>query len=175
MPNVLRVDTDQVTRGKPAGIGGWLLLSLVLLILSLVTMTINLAAGQFGAFDVTARVMADSLPSRSFGATLHNVLGTAVLVAGAVLYLLGLFSLVQFLQRRKEAARLMVVFYGFVSAIALLTAIRLVNYSYIFWSVIGSVPSTIRLTLLPVIQLAIASVWILYYRRSKRVQHTFVR
>jgi hypothetical protein len=158
---------------EPAGIGGWLVLPLIHLMLS--AMRISLDIGYAFA-EVINEIAADGefdweQVTYAFQ-FLHDgeriALGFTLFCVGIVVY--SAFCVVQFFRKKRQVPNLMIGFYLLLGAMMVTNYIILANFPEL-WT-----REDLREALKGLLRVAVAmSIWIPYFIVSKRVKNTFVR
>jgi len=152
----------------PSGIGGWLILPLLGLIVTLFLTAMNIFVGIMGgALDFTAMwLRGEILPEYvdlAWLIPLSIVLGLALLAFGIV-------CMMRFFQKHRSLPRLMIGFYAFLVVSALFDAI--IFYIY---PVLLEDPSNPITAFADVSRTALGvAIWSTYFCVSKRVRATFV-
>ena len=150
------------TADGPVGIGGWLILPIIGLALTIVLTAVNLAV-NVPAFtpDVVAELFA-TRPALLAFALASLLMGAGVLAFAA-------WNLVLMFRRSARLPGAMQVFYGVLVAVAVIEAVGMAGYPLVYSD--ADRGQAIRDVVRSVIS---AAIWIPYFRVSKRVRNTFV-
>jgi hypothetical protein len=158
---------------EPEGIGGWLVLPLIALILAPLTLVWGLVFGLLPDFRADAWRRLTSPGSDLYSPYWPHYLVTKS-VLDVALSICTVLLLVLFLQRRRQVPLLMTCFYLAAAGVGIFDLLSVRYFS-------GHVPAMAQSTLAQgeVLRLVRALVplliWIPYFRRSVRVRNTFTR
>ena len=160
-------DEDDIDR-PPVGIGGWLWLTLLHLIATIIFIVM--------AMMKLAKPL--SLPANVHELTGHPLfLAVTALIVVAMLaqLLFGLFCLVKFLRKRAAVPRLMTVWYGLGIALSVLAAIQFAANADVFTKIIDATATSGTIGRGAMWNFAFCGFFIVYFDVSQRVKNTFVR
>lgn len=165
-------DFQLLEPGPPSGIGGWLLLPLVGLVLTALSAAKNLVVDTLTSLrpEIWGQLTSpDSAVDSNFWAPYVIVSGLINLVTATGAGVL----LVLFLKRKKEVPLLISLLYGWAVAMAIFEAFSLGHLASQLPELFeaNELASTTRAV---VRSLVVACVWVTYFKLSKRVRNTFV-
>jgi hypothetical protein len=149
----------RLNREAPEGIGGWLWLPLISLVLSPVSAVVQIFKSAASVIDVTSR------------ASPRTALAVVIGLEGfffAAQFGYSIYVLVRFLQRRKDAPRLLIALYVGVFAFTVLDNVVVAEIGAGHWS--GSVVAGRILR-----SMVGVAIWTPYLLTSRRVKKTFTR
>jgi hypothetical protein len=161
-------------RHEPSGIGGWLILPLAHLAITMGRILFGLGSGAADGLRVGGPGIGaafDNVPAAvaALGAAEQWALGFAVYAFAVAVY--AGFCLVQFLRKKRVVPDLMIGFYLALGAMMVANYILLANFPRL-WETADAMTDAF----LGVIRAAIAmTIGIPYFIVSKRVRNTFVR
>ena len=146
----------------PSGIGGWMILPIIGLVLTIGLTAYNLAT--------TVPIFTPSLISRLFAQSLGlGLFSLGSLVFGAGVLVFALVCLVGLFRHSPRTPRRVQVFYVALLSVALFEAVGIASFPTIYDE--ADRVQAIR----DVVRAAVAcAIWIPYFRVSKRVRNTFV-
>jgi hypothetical protein len=161
--------TSTSTDSQPRGIGGWLLLPLLGLVMSIVLIARNLL--ELNQLRVSAEWLARTGPGSATPSELWNPYLGMSLAVGAVLILFAAVLLVGFVLRRRWLRAGVIGFY-----LALIVAAGLDVGMLSLLPGGGFTPDSLRGAWTQLVRAIVSgAVWSLYFLVSKRVRNTFVR
>ncbi|MDE2162157.1 MAG: DUF2569 domain-containing protein [Alphaproteobacteria bacterium] len=149
----------------PVGLGGWLLLPLLQLVVT----------PLYVALDLVKKILHHTALSRAEMASHHAFLLIAVVatVVAITTIALGFYCLSQFLRRRQRVPRLMLTWYAVNILLAVLLPVQMLVDRVMFAKLIG--PGAAHPMVGVVTAIVINAALIAYFLRSRRVKNTFVR
>lgn len=161
---------ESATSRQVSGLGGWLILIQIVLIYSLLSNIIQVIGN--GVFNATTWDKLTNVASASYDSLWKPILITQ-LAFYSVFTLFVLFTLISFYRKKNYLPKLMITYYAVSFLFSVVNFILVMQIDNLKTATDVPITQTSLVTGL-VISAIIASLWIGYFIRSKRVRNTFV-